>query len=157
MRNCSRKAIVILQENMRLAGPVAVHVLAEMHHQRLPWLSVDITSVKRWSAFKPASCPPCILAKQYSYCNLRCSSELSTRVGCRIKFRELNIMSFNTTHTPFRLQAKQIDSEQHLSVLCQKMELLKQEKKELEVRNRNLHRDLLTCHDHVEELWDREV
>ena len=55
------------------------------------------------------------------------------------------------------MQAKKLDSERQLYDLSQKMEELLQDKKELEIKNRILVKDLMTWQDHVEELWGREV
>lgn len=55
------------------------------------------------------------------------------------------------------LQAKKLSSERQIQDLSEKMETLLQEKKELELKNKILVKDLSTWQDHVEELWGREV
>ena len=67
------------------------------------------------------------------------------------------ILAGGTFRLDFFMQAKKMDSERQLYDLSQKMEELMQEKKEVELKNKILLKDLMTWQDHLEELWGREV
>ena len=50
-----------------------------------------------------------------------------------------------------------MDSEKKLAEMTQQMEQLLSEKKDLEVKNRILERDLVAWQDHLEEMWGNKV
>lgn len=94
----------------------------------------------------------------YLYCmKSRLDIDKSFEEGVKPEKIIMSLSRKQSSVADFILQAKKLEGERQLYDLSQRMEELMQEKKELELKNKILVKDLITWQDHVEELWGREV